>query len=62
MKIKIECEIEFDDNLWCSHNDKEEHEWFISLLEDGSTIVILHNNEVGDEIGHTTKFKYKLIG
>lgn len=50
MKIKIECEIEVDDNMWFSHSDKEEYEWFKSLLDDKSneSIVILWSNEVGD--------------
>lgn len=61
MKIKIECEIEVDDNMWFSNLDEEENEWFISLLNDGSTMVILHSNEVGDEMGHTTNFKYKIL-
>ncbi len=33
-KIKIECEIDFDEELWYSHNDAEELEWFISVLND----------------------------
>ena len=61
-KIKIECEIEFDDDLWYSHNDEEELEWFKSLLNDKeNTMVVLHSNDVGDTIGQTFDFKWKLI-
>ncbi len=63
MKIKIECIIEVDDDTWCSHADKEEMEWFKSLLdnEEGMTNVRLWSNEVGDEIGMTSDFKYKIL-
>ena len=63
MKIKIECEIEVDENMWCSHLDKEEFEWFKSLLDDKSNepMVILWSNEVGDEIGQTSNFKYEIL-
>jgi hypothetical protein len=63
MKIKIECEIEVDENVWCSHLDKEEMEWFKSLLDDKSNdpMVILWSNEVGDEIGKTSNFKYEIL-
>lgn len=62
MKIKIECEIEVDENLWCSHLDEEEMEWFISVLNDKeNTMVILHSNDVGDTIGETYNFKWQII-
>lgn len=61
-KIKIECEIEFNEDIWYSHNDEEELEWFISLLNDKeNTMVVLHSNEVGDTIGQTNDFKWKII-
>ena len=61
MRLKIEFEIEVDENMWCSHNDDEEMEWFISLLNDGSTVAILHSNEVGDVIGESSSFKYEIL-
>jgi hypothetical protein len=63
MRIKIECEIEVDENIWCSHLDKEEMEWFKSLLDDKNNepMVILWSNEVGDEIGQTSNFKYEIL-
>jgi hypothetical protein len=62
MRIKIECEIEVDENIWGSHADKEEHEWFKSILEDKEdTMLILWSNEVGDEIGQTSNFKYEIL-
>ena len=61
-KIKIECEIEFNEDIWYSHNDEEELEWFISLLNDKeNTMVVLHSNDVGDTIGQTNNFKWKII-
>lgn len=61
-KIKIECEIEFNKDTWYSHADKEELEWFISLLNDKeNTMVVLHSNDVGDTIGVTNDFKWKII-
>lgn len=62
MKLRIEAEIEIQDDLWYSHADEEELEWFKSLLNDKeNTILILHSNEVGDSIGQTFDFKYKII-
>lgn len=62
MRIKIECEIEVDENIWGSHADKEEHEWFKSILNDKEdTMVILWSNDVGDEIGQTSNFKYEIL-
>lgn len=61
-KIKIECEIEFNEDTWYSHNDEEELEWFTSLLNDKeNTMVVLHSNDVGDTIGQTNDFKWKII-
>ena len=62
MKIKIEAIIEVEDDLWYSHADKEELEWFKSLLNDKENIlIVLHSNDVGDTIGHTNDFKYEII-
>jgi hypothetical protein len=61
-KIKIECEIEFDEEMWYSHDDEDSFEWFKSVLNDKeNTIVLLHSNDVGDSIGETTDFKWKLL-
>lgn len=62
MKIKLEAIIEIEDDMWYSHADKEEYEWFISLLENKEdTRLILHNDEVGDSIGETSYFKYQIL-
>jgi hypothetical protein len=62
MKIKIEATIEVEDDLWYSHADEEELEWFKSLLNDKENIlVVLHSNDVGDTIGQTNDFKYEII-
>ena len=58
MKIKIECEIEVNDNAWC--NNDEELEWFKLILKEDA-MVILWSNEVGDEIGQTSNFKYEIL-
>jgi hypothetical protein len=61
-KIKIEAEIEFDEYTWYSHSDKEELEWFTSLLNDKENIMlVLHSNDIGDSIGQTSNFKWKII-
>ena len=61
-KIKIEAEIEFDEDTWYSHSDEEELEWFTSLLNDKeNTMIILHSNDVGDTIGQTYNFKWEII-
>lgn len=61
MKIKIECEIEVDYGF--IPDCVEEMEWFKSLLdnEEGMTNVRLWSNEVGDEIGMTSEFKYEIL-
>lgn len=61
MKIKIECEIEIDEDVW--YNDEEEKQWVISLLdnEEDMTMVRLWSCEVGDEMGVTSNFKYKIL-
>ena len=53
-KIKIQCEIEFDEDFWYSHNDEEALEWFKSVLNDKKdSMIILHSNDIGDRIGQT---------
>ena len=62
MKIKVEFELDIDENIWGSHADEEEMEWFISLLNDKqSTFAILHSNEIGDSLGESNNFKYEII-
>ena len=62
MQIKIEAVIEVENDVWYSHADEEELEWFISVLNDKeNTMVILHSNDVGDTIGQTNKFKWKIL-
>ena len=62
MKIKIECEIEVDDTFG-DFQDQDKIDWFMSLLDnkEGMTNVRLWSNEVGDEIGTTSNFKYKIL-
>jgi hypothetical protein len=57
-KIKIEVEFEVDD-LWCANSeDQEERDWFWKEILPNAT-VILHSNEVGDEIASTNELKIK---
>jgi hypothetical protein len=61
MKIKIECEIELTDTSYSLEED--EIDFFKSLLdnEEGMTNVRLWSNEIGDEIGMTSNFKYEIL-
>ena len=60
MKIKIECEIEVDE-LWTG-TEYEDLEWFLGMLDDNeATNISLWSNEIGDEIGNVSNFKYKII-
>lgn len=60
MKIKLECEIEVN-KVWYGL-DKEEMEWFKSVLDDKeNTMLILHSNDIGDTIGQTFNFKYEIL-
>jgi hypothetical protein len=62
MKLKIEAVIEIEDDLWFSHADKEELEWFKSVLNDKeATMLILHSNDVGDTMGETFDFKWEIL-
>ena len=62
MFIKIEAIIEVDEDVWYSHNDKEELEWFTSMLNSKrGSMVVLHSNEVGDVIGETFDFNWEII-
>lgn len=63
MKILIKATIEVDEDMWYSHADEGEFEWFKSLLDDKEkeAIVFLWSNEIGDEIGHTHDFEYEII-
>jgi len=63
VKIKIECIIEVDDNLF-SYGDEfpEEKEWFDGVMEDREhTYLLLYSNDIGDEIGRSHDFKYQII-
>jgi hypothetical protein len=57
-KIKIEVEFEVDD-FWCANSeDQEERDWFWKEILPNATL-ILHSNEVGDEIASTNELKIK---
>ena len=61
-KIKIQCEIEFDEDSWYSHNDEEELKWFKSVLNDKkNTMIILHSNDIGDTICETHDFQWEIL-
>lgn len=62
MKIKIECTIEVDDRMFPYFEGfPEEKEWFDSVMNDKeNTRLVIWSNDVGDEIGSTNNFKYKI--
>ena len=61
MLIKIEAEIKLNESL-CGFKDKSELDWFKEMMEDrANTMLVLHSNDVGDTIGYTTDFKWKIV-
>ena len=61
MKIKVEAIIDIDP-AYGDLTDKDEREWFDSILNDKEgTTLILWSNDVGDEIGQTCEFKHEVI-
>lgn len=62
MKIKLEFEIEVEDGFWFDPDCPDETEWFINMLNDKeNTFAILHSNDIGDSLGQSNNFKYKII-
>jgi hypothetical protein len=61
MLIKIVAEIKVED-FCCNFKDKSELDWFKEMMEDrANTMLVLHSNDVGDTIGYTTDFKWKIV-
>ena len=60
MEIEIKATIKVN-SAYGDLTDEEELEWFKSILADKkNTSVIFWSNDVGDEIGSTNDFEYKL--
>lgn len=60
MKIKVSATFDIDENIYGT--DIEEMEWFREMIADKeNTILILHNNDIGDTIGETFDFEYEII-
>jgi hypothetical protein len=61
MKLKVTATIEVN-STWNSL-DKEELEWFTDCVLNNKqdTMLILYSNDIGDEIGSTTAFKYEIL-
>lgn len=61
MKLKVTATIEVNSSF--NTLDKEELEWFTDCILNNKkdTMLILHSNDIGDEIGSTTEFKYEII-
>lgn len=60
MEIEIKATIKVN-SVYGDLTDEEELEWFKSILADKkNTSVIFWSNDVGDEIGNTNDFEYKL--
>lgn len=53
MKLKMVIELEYDEDLMGTSDD--ERNWFNDIVLKGAThknkLLILHSNEIGDEIG-----------
>ena len=59
-QIKITAVIDIDENHW-DIQDAEGLMLFEQYLNDEETFVILHSNDIGDEIGSTNQFTYEMI-
>ena len=60
MEIEIKATIKVN-SAYGDLTDEEELEWFKSILADKkNTSVVLWSNDIGDEIGNTNDFEYKL--
>jgi hypothetical protein len=59
-QIKITAVIDIDENHW-EIEDSEGFIFFEQMLNDEETFVILHSNDIGDEIGSTSQFTYEII-
>jgi len=54
MKIRLEIELEYDDDLMTG-GEPESRAWFLGhILTGTSGKLILHSNEIGDELGPVT--------
>ena len=61
MLIKIVAEIKLNEGF-CDFKDKSELDWFKEMMEDRTnTMLVLHSNDVGDTIGYTANFKWKIV-
>lgn len=61
MKVKITATISVKSNF--NNLNEEELEWFTNyiLKDKENTMLILHSNEIRDEIGNTREFNYEII-
>jgi hypothetical protein len=59
-KILIAAVIEIDEKLW-DLNDPQELDDFMDEMNYKETFLILHSNDIGDQIGSTNDFTFKLI-
>lgn len=50
--------LEFDDEMMCDWNEEVEREWFFDNVLDPKTL-ILHSNEIGDEVGRIVSIDIK---
>lgn len=57
-KIRMEIELEYDDDTM--HGDCEEsRQWFLgTILSDRTGDLLLHSNEIGDEVGTVTVLRH----
>lgn len=49
MTLRLEIDVECDADVICNFDDPSEWEWFVRDVLGGP--LVLHSNEIGDEIG-----------
>ena len=60
MKIKVSAVLNIDENVYGT--EESEMEWFREMIADKeNTMLILHSNDVGDTIGETFDFDWKIL-
>lgn len=58
-RIKLEIELTYDDAIMhCGEDDQESKEWFFDTILNGTKgELILHSNEIGNELGEVSVVK-----
>lgn len=56
MKVRLTIEIDLDKNL-INYSDDEERMWVENKILIGNKELIVHSNEIGDDVGEVTKVR-----